>query len=261
MAWTAPRNWADISAGIVTAASLNTDVRDNLGVLSTHAHTGGDVGQGASTMTGLTLTALVNLTFADEGAPTSAGELQRHGNDLKFYGSSAVNLTAADAAAGTASLRTLSTTSTTAAAGNHTHTVNFTEVQTVTAKGTSAAWYTGETDEKTVCTVDITPGAATSRAVVLSVAGNSLTSANTPGITTGWTIKLKYGATTVKTITGGTVGGNSVGSTYTAEHQPNSTSATTCYLTAANTSTWGAGIPIYFSGSIGVIEISGASAV
>ena len=124
MAWTAPRDWTAISGGIVTAASLNTDVRDNLGVLSTHAHTGGDVGQGASTMTGLTLTALVNLTFADEGAPTSAGELQRHGNDLKFYGSSAVNLTAADQAAGTASLRSLSTSSTTAAAGNHTHTLS-----------------------------------------------------------------------------------------------------------------------------------------
>jgi len=123
MAWTAPRDWTAISGGIVTAASLNTDVRDNLGVLSTHAHTGGDVGQGASTMTGLNLTALVNLTFAVEGAPTSAGELQRHGNDLKFYGSSAVNLTASDASAGTASLRSLGTTSTTAAAGNHTHTI------------------------------------------------------------------------------------------------------------------------------------------
>ena len=120
MAWTAPRDWSAISGGIVTAASLNTDVRDNLGVLSTHAHTGA-AGMGATTMTGLTLTALVNLTFADEGAPTSAGELQRHGNDLKFYGASAVNLTAADAAAGTASLRSLSTTSTTAAAGNHSH--------------------------------------------------------------------------------------------------------------------------------------------
>ena len=124
MAWTAPRDWTAISGGIVTAASLNTDVRDNLGVLSTHTHTGA-AGMGATTMSGLTLTGLVNLTFADEGAPTSAGELQRHGNDLKFYGASAVNLTAADQAAGTASLRTLNTTSTTAAAGNHTHTVNF----------------------------------------------------------------------------------------------------------------------------------------
>ena len=261
MAWTAPRDWTAISGGIVTAASLNTDVRDNLGVLSTHAHTGGDVGQGASTMTGLTLTALGTLTFADSGAPTSAGELKRHGNDLKFYGASAVNLTAADAAAGTASLRTLNTTSTTAAAGNHTHTVNFAEVQTVTAIGNSGYWATGETDEKTVCTVDITPGAATSRAVVLSVAGLSQTGTNTPGISAGWTIKLKYGATTVKTVTGTTVGTSSPGVTYTAEHQPDSTSATTCYFTAANTSSWGGGVSVNVRGSIGVIEISGASAV
>jgi len=123
MAWTAPRDWTAISGGIVTAASLNTDVRDNLGVLSTHTHTGA-AGFGASTLSGLTLAALVNLTFADQSAnPDAAGELQRNGNDLLFYGSSAVNLTAANAAAGTASLRSLNTTSTTAAAGNHGHTM------------------------------------------------------------------------------------------------------------------------------------------
>ena len=77
MAWTAPRDWTAISGGIVTAASLNTDVRDNLGVLSTHTHTGA-AGFGASSMTGLTLAALVTLTFADQSAnPDAAGELQR----------------------------------------------------------------------------------------------------------------------------------------------------------------------------------------
>jgi len=122
MAWTAPRNWSDISNNIVTAAMLNIDVRDNLGILSSHSHTG-VAGQGASSMSGLTLTALANLTFADTGAPDAAGELQRHGNDLKWYGASVVNLTAADASAGTASLRTLGTTSVKAAAGNHEHTI------------------------------------------------------------------------------------------------------------------------------------------
>ena len=123
MAWTAPRDWAAISAGIVTAASLNTDVRDNLGVLSTHTHTGA-AGFGASSMTGLTLAALVTLTFADQSAnPDAAGELQRNGNDILWYGSSLVNLSAADASAGTASLRTLGTTSVKAAAGNHGHTM------------------------------------------------------------------------------------------------------------------------------------------
>ena len=125
MAWTAPRNWEDddvaVPNGIVTAAMLNTDVRDNLLVLSSHSHTG-SAGQGGASMSGLTLAALVTLTFADQSAnPDAAGELQRNGNDLLWYGSSVVNLTAADASAGTASLRSLSTSSTTAAAGNHTH--------------------------------------------------------------------------------------------------------------------------------------------
>jgi len=149
MAWTAPRDWAAISGGIVTAASLNTDVRDNLGVLSTHTHTGA-AGFGASSMTGLTLAAIVNLTFADEGAPTSAGELQRHGNDLKFYGSSAVTLTASDASAGTASLRSLGTTSVKAAAGNHTHTLSQ-EHASVSAETSISCL--GDNNEHTVITV------------------------------------------------------------------------------------------------------------
>ena len=123
MAWTTPRDWTGISNDIVTAAMLNVDVRDNLGVLSTHAHTGA-AGQGASSMSGLTLAALATLTFADQSAnPDAAGELQRNGNDLKWYGASVVNLTAADASAGTASLRSLGTTSVKAAAGNHEHTI------------------------------------------------------------------------------------------------------------------------------------------
>ena len=124
MAWTTPRDWTDddvaVPNGIVTAAMLNTDVRDNLLVLSTHAHTGA-AGMGAASMSGLTLTALGTLTFADGDDPDAAGELQRNGNDLLWYGASLVNLTAADAVAGTASLRTLGTGSTQAAAGNHTH--------------------------------------------------------------------------------------------------------------------------------------------
>jgi hypothetical protein len=76
-------------------------------------------------MSGLTLAALATLTFADQSAnPDAAGELQRNGNDILWYGSSVVNLSAADASAGTASLRSLGTTSVKAAAGNHTHTMS-----------------------------------------------------------------------------------------------------------------------------------------
>ena len=122
MAWTTPRDWTGISNDIVTAAMLNVDVRDNLTVLSTHTHTGA-AGQGGASMSGVTLAALTTLTFANQSAnPDAAGELQRNGNDLLWYGSSLVNLTAADASAGTASLRSLGTTSVKAAAGDHTHT-------------------------------------------------------------------------------------------------------------------------------------------
>jgi len=130
MAWTAPRDWTAITDGIVTAAQLNTDVRDNLSfvggtddVTTGHTHTGA-AGMGASTMSALTLTALGTLTFADqEENPDAAGELQKNGNDLLWYGASVVNLSAADQAAGTASLRTLNQASATAAAaGNHVHT-------------------------------------------------------------------------------------------------------------------------------------------
>jgi len=124
MGWQAPRDWTGISGGIVTANQLNVDLRDNLNVLSTHTHTGA-AGFGSSTLSGVTLAALTTLTFADQSAdPDAAGELQRNGNDLLYYnGSAVVNVTQADAAADTASLRTLGTTSAKAAAGNHTHTI------------------------------------------------------------------------------------------------------------------------------------------
>ena len=124
MGWTTPRDWTGISGNIVTAAQLNVDLRDNLNVLSTHTHTGA-AGMGSATLSGVTLSALTTLTFADQSANAdAAGELQRNGNDLIWYGSSAVNITQADASAGTASLRSLGTTSVKAAAGNHTHTIS-----------------------------------------------------------------------------------------------------------------------------------------
>ena len=73
MAWVAPRDWSTITNGIVTAAMLNTDVRDNLlflggtsDVTSGHTHTGA-AGMGAASMSGLTLTNLGVLTFANQG--------------------------------------------------------------------------------------------------------------------------------------------------------------------------------------------------
>ena len=122
MPWHTPRDWSAITENIVTSTMLNEDVRDNLTTLSTHTHTGA-AGMGSGTLSGTTLTNLVTLTFADQSAnPDAAGELQRNGANLAWHnGSTVINLTASDAAASTPSLRTLSTTATSAAAGNHSH--------------------------------------------------------------------------------------------------------------------------------------------
>ena len=120
MAWTTPRDWTGISDDIVTAEMLNVDVRDNLLVLSTHAHSGG-AGNGSATLSGVSLSALEVLVLAAPGgSPSTAGQLRRVGNNLEYYGAALVGLYA-DAVAGTASLRTLGTGSSQAAAGNHTH--------------------------------------------------------------------------------------------------------------------------------------------
>tara|TARA_Y100000310_G_scaffold341938_1_gene442990 strand:- start:173 stop:955 length:783 start_codon:yes stop_codon:yes gene_type:complete len=123
MAWETPLDWTGITDNIVTANQLNEQLRDNLNVLSTHTHTGA-AGMGSASMSGISMTAIGTLTFADQSAnPDAAGELQRNGNALKWYGSSVIDLTTSDASAGTPSLRSIGTSGTTAAAGNHTHTI------------------------------------------------------------------------------------------------------------------------------------------
>jgi len=169
MAWTAPRDWSAITDDIVTASQLNTDVRDNLNFLSVHTHTGA-AGMGASALSGLTLSALVSLAFADQSAnPDAAGELQRNGTDLLWYGSSVVNLTQSDQASGTASLRSLGTSSTTAAAGDHIHT--YSQVGVSLGSGTtgdlaSANIGTSETD---IISVTRTPATSTNAMIVVGV--------------------------------------------------------------------------------------------
>ena len=143
MAWTTPRDWT--SGEIITATILNTDQRDNLTVLSTHAHTNA-AGQGSSTLGNL-----VKATFTDASAPSAPGSgltvlytvggrpyyragsggastqlailadvhAQTHASAHQPGGADAM---AVDAGAGVGSLRTLGTTSTSAAAGNHSHT-------------------------------------------------------------------------------------------------------------------------------------------
>ena len=170
MAWTTPLDWTGISNDIVTAAQLNQQVRDNLNVLSTHQHTGA-AGQGAASMSGLTLAALATLTFADQSAnPDAAGELQRNGNDLLFYGASAVNLTAADASAGTASLRSLGTTAVKAAAGNHEHTIATPDSTSETGSDITSISSTRNTRQKAYTDTQVLDGC--SKTVTVSDAKN-----------------------------------------------------------------------------------------
>ena len=121
MAWTTPRTWADDE--IVTTAYMNAQIRDNFNALTAHTH-GGSAGDGSSTLaSGISFSGLATATFADQsGNPSVAGRLQRNGNNLVYYNGSAVITISADASAGTASLRSLGTGATNAAAGNHTHT-------------------------------------------------------------------------------------------------------------------------------------------
>jgi hypothetical protein len=144
MAWTTPRDY--VTNEILTAAILNVDHRDNLNVLSTHAHSGA-AGNGNSS-----LTSLVKETFTDASAPAAPGSgltaiytvsgrphfragsggsdttlailadvhAQTHASAHQPGGADAM---AVDASAGTGSLRTLGTGSTQGALGNHGHTL------------------------------------------------------------------------------------------------------------------------------------------
>ena len=210
MAWTAPKTWS--ASEIVLAdgtGSLNEQVRDNLIVLSTHAHTGA-AGMGASTLSTVTLGGLNTATFADQsGNPSTNGRLQRNGANLLYYdGSTAVDLTASDQSAATASLRTLGTGSTQAAAGNHTHDVDFSvDGSQSLSTGTTAAWAGEETDTEDMGSIAWTPSGAASRAVFIGLSWAFTVTAGT-WVAMEATIIIKVGATTLKTIAGAVIPGN-----------------------------------------------------
>lgn len=65
MAWTAPRTW--VAGEVLTAALLNTHVRDNQLVVSTHTHTGA-AGDGSTS-----LGSLVQADFTTAAAPVAPG--------------------------------------------------------------------------------------------------------------------------------------------------------------------------------------------
>jgi hypothetical protein len=105
---------------MVEASDLNAHIKANLDVLSPHAHND-DPGNGSSTLSGVSLSALTVLVLAAPGgSPSTTGELRRVGNNLEYDRGTVVGLYA-DGVAGTATLRTLGSGSTQAAPGNHTH--------------------------------------------------------------------------------------------------------------------------------------------
>ena len=225
MAWTTPLDWTGITNNIVTAAQLNEQVRDNLNVLSTHTHTGA-AGLGASTLSAVTLSALVNMTFADQSAnPDAAGELQRNGVNLAWYnGSAVVTLTGADAAAGTASLRSLGTTSVKAAAGNHTHTMT-TPGSTEAEDGVNIGADSGV--DVTIATVSRSAANSANGIVIISAFDGALSNGNVL-----WKTFESTNALVSETITGAGGAGEEI-HTQVALFLPASTSSVAYKLTAS----------------------------
>jgi hypothetical protein len=117
MAWTTPRTY--VALEIITHIVLNTDLRDNMMVLSTHVHDG-SAGQGDDELTGIDF-----ITFDDLMAdPAVTRRMQANGVNLKWYnGTQVVSFTEADAAAATPSPRTLGSGALQAAGGTHGHTL------------------------------------------------------------------------------------------------------------------------------------------
>ena len=117
MAWVTPLTF---DSTMVTSTIMNEQLKGNLDMLSSHAHTGA-AGLGSSTLSGLAISALASPTFADQsGSPSATGTLQRNGYNLEYNNGSVVGFYA-DGASGVATLRTIGTGATQAAAGNHTH--------------------------------------------------------------------------------------------------------------------------------------------
>ena len=118
MAWVTPLTWAST---MVTATIMNAQIKGQLDVLTSHAHTGA-AGMGSNILSGVSLSALAVPTFADQsGSPGSVGILQRNGTNMEYHNGSAVVGLYVDGASGVGTFRTLGTGATQAAAGNHTH--------------------------------------------------------------------------------------------------------------------------------------------
>lgn len=206
MAWTTPKTWATDEIVLATGTgSLNEQIRDNLNVLSVHAHSG-SAGDGSSALSAVSLGQLNTVVLSDQSAdPTNAGEMMRNGTALKYHnGSAVIDLTLSDQAAGTASLRTLGTTGTSAAAGNHQHQISQTEVANSSLSFTFGAWGYNTQDEKQ-STSGVQTYTATNANNLISFSWFVTAQKNYGGIAQisfTYTARLKYNGSTVKTVSG-----------------------------------------------------------
>jgi hypothetical protein len=249
MAWTAPATWSTDQIVMASGSgSLNEQVRDNFLALDQHAHTGA-AGDGNNTLTGVTISNTAGFQFADQTAdPSVTGTIQRNGSNILYYdGSSAIDLTASDQAAGTASLRSLGTSGTVAAAGNHSHTISFTgagnEEQVSTDGG--SAWGGGDTG--VIGTVSDSYTATSDDNVILTAAfwmgvTNTFGTYGYYGSAITYTVILSYNGVAKKTLTNITTGSGGVSAGIgipitTVTFSPNGTSATAYTLTVNKTST------------------------
>ncbi len=116
MAWTAPLFWA---VGVnVTHVQLNEQLKDNIEFLGTSHNHAGTAGGGSSV-----LGPINKFIFTDIGVPSVTRTLQGSGTIVYWRtGAGTINLTTANAATGSASLRTLGNSNGTQAAdGTHGH--------------------------------------------------------------------------------------------------------------------------------------------
>jgi len=118
MAWTAPKTWDET---VVTAAMLNTYIRDEFLALDQHQHTGA-LGDGGNALdTGGSFSGETDMTLASNlTALTVTGQLKRQNDNLRAFTTTTTYLDIEGDAA-IPSIRTLGTGATQAAAGNHTH--------------------------------------------------------------------------------------------------------------------------------------------
>ena len=267
MAWTAPSTWATDQIVMASGTgSLNEQLRDNMLALDQHAHTGA-AGDGSATLVGVSFSNLAGYQFADQSAdPSVTGTIQRNGSNILYYdGSSVIDLTASDQAAGTASLRSLGTSATVAAAGNHQHTISFSGAgnEEQVSEDATSAWNGGDTGAITTVSNSYT---ASSDDNVILTAAFWMGVTNSFGSPTGYygsaityTVIFSYNGVALKTLTNITTSGGGMSASIgipitTVAFSPNATSSTAYTLTVNKTSTVGDTLILVPRGKVTISE-------